>query len=326
MLFIRALASLKFSFTLLLALLLALLIAYNFEQSFLYWLILPFVLLVLNLAAAIVCNKKFQANIPLLFFHLSLLATVVLAGLSRLTYLDGRVSLHEGGLFDGKLHDVKQGLWHQYNLSPGMFSLEAVELAFTNFIAITDIKTRIRLYAEEKPVRELVIGEHKPLVINNYRFYSTSNIGYSAVLSWQNIDQLDRFDIATGSINFPPYLINEFSQTNTWQVPNSERQLWFMLSPDNDLLTEQKAMKLTPPKYHSLVIRDGEQRYSLRVGEQLKLAEGVLTYQGLRTWAGFSVHYEPFKAYLLASSLLSVFCLSWFYWQRFNRRSWLDKL
>jgi len=90
------------------------------------------------------------------------------------------------------------------------------------------------------------------------------------------------------------------------------------------MLAQQGAIQLTPMDNHYLVVRNGEHREQLRAGQQLIFAEGVLTYHGLRTWMGYKVHYDPFKAYLLACSILTVLCLAWFFGQKFSRHSWLD--
>ena len=314
------LASLKLTFIFLVSLLLAIMIAYNGDLSYVFLLATPLVLLSLNLLAAIITNKTFQNNLPLLLFHLTLLATVILVALSRLTYLDGHVGLNEGEDFTGKFDGQNHGLFHQFTLKPGDFTNIAVQLDFTPLVAVTAVRSRVLVHDGSK-THEFVVGEHQPLVINNYRFYVTRNVGYSAVFSWQPVTGNNKKQ--TGTINFPPFLMNQFSQTNTWEIPHTDKNLWFMLQPEDDILVEQKSVQLTPPENHYLVIRYGEQRQKIKAGQELKLPEGVLTYHGLRTWMGFKVHYDPFKAYLLATSILTVLCLAWFFWQKFTRKSWL---
>ncbi|OUS27927.1 hypothetical protein A9Q98_08595 [Thalassotalea sp. 42_200_T64] len=321
--FITKIASVKLTFVLLLMLLFTIIVAYNGEFSWVTWLALPLVLLLLNLVAAIFSNKAFRSNLPLLLFHLTLLLTVLLVALSRLTYLDAHVELFEGEVFDGKLAGQKNGLLHQYSLKAGDFTNIAVQLEFTPMVAITAIRSRVLVATNAGP-HEVVIGEHKPLVINNYRFYVSRNVGYSAVFSWQALQENSpNLPTETGTIHFPPFLTNQFNQSNSWQVPNSDIELWFMLQPEEDLLAERKSIQLAPPQNHYMVVRNGEDRQELRVGHQLHLPQGILTYHGLRTWMGYKVHYDPFKAYLLATSLLTVLCLAWFFWQKFNQRSWL---
>jgi len=304
-------------------LLVVIVIIHNAELSYVTFLSVPLFLLCANLVAAIVSNKAFQQNLPLLYFHLTLLATVILIALSQLTFLEGWVELNEGETFTGKLDGQKQGLFHQFNLKQGDFTNLAVQLEFTPFVAITAIRSRV-LTMINNTEQEFVVGEHKPLIINNYRFYVTRNVGYSAEFSWQafNVDGSNTTQ-ETGTLNFPPFLSNEFSQTNQWQPSNSKAELWFLLQPESDILAEKAPTQLTLPQNHHLVIRTGEQRHIVRAGQQLKLADGALTYHGLRTWMGYKVHYDPYKAYLLACSILTVLCLAWFYWQKFTRKSWL---
>lgn len=319
-------ASLKLTFFLLLFLLVSVLVTYNGELSYVMFLLVPFCLLTINLVAAILTHKAFQTNLPLLLFHLTLLATVILVALSRLTYLDGRISLNEGEAFTGQLDSQKSGIFHRYTLNADDFVNLAIELDFTPYVAVTAVRSRV-LVQNDTPAFEFVIGEHKPLVINNYRFYVTRNIGYSALFSWQaHSDDNKSMPVATGTINFPPFLTNQLNQTNTWKIPNTDKTLWFMFQPSEDVLAQQQPMQLTPPKDHHLVVRAGEKRQQLYVDGQLTFPEGVLTYHGLRTWMGFKVHYDPFKAYLLMTSILTVLCLSWFFWQKFTKRSWLATL
>tara|TARA_R110001583_G_scaffold134394_1_gene286082 strand:- start:11696 stop:12661 length:966 start_codon:yes stop_codon:yes gene_type:complete len=317
-------ASLKLTFILLVVLLLTILWAYNGDYSYVILLTLPLALLTLNLFAAIVTNKTFQKNLPLLLFHLTLLATVILVALSRLTYLDGRVELNEGEAFSGKLDEKTQGIFHHFNVPENGFMNLAVEFNFTPQVAITAKRSRV-VVADEQGGYEVVVGEHKPLVLNNYRFYTTSNIGYAAHFTWQALSSnATSIEETSGVVNFPAFLEHTFSQTTEWQLPGSDITLWVMLQTAEDILAESKPMQLTPPENHHLVIRAGEQRHELNVGQQLQLAEGLLTYHGLRAWMGFKVHYDPYKAYLLMTSILTVVFLAWFFWQKFSRQSWLD--
>ena len=127
-----------------------------------------------------------------------------------------------------------------------------------------------------------------------------------------------------GTIHFPPFLNFQFNQTNTWTIPDTDTELWLMLLPEEDLLAEQKPIQLTPMDNHYIVVRRDEERHQLRVNQQLKFPEGALTYLGLRTWMGYKVHYEPFKAYLLSTTILTVLFLGWFFYRKFTAKSWLD--
>ena len=67
------------------------------------------VLLSVNLLAALVVHPAFHRQLPLLVFHLALLALVALVGWGRLASLDGRFELTEGVPFDGQLLDSRRG-------------------------------------------------------------------------------------------------------------------------------------------------------------------------------------------------------------------------
>jgi cytochrome c biogenesis protein len=323
------LSSLKLTFVLLVLLLVVILIAYNFALSYVVLLALPLSFLSLNLVAAIITNKTFQKSFPLLLFHLTLLATVILVSLSQLTFLEGHVEVIEGEEFSGQLDEQKQGVFHQYNLPQYAFTNLAVQFDFTPNVSVTAKRSRVQVN-DPAGSYEMVIGEHKPLIINNYRFYTTGNSGYSALFSWQahrleeNNGVQRKAEKITGAINFPAFLEHNFNQTNEWLIPNTDITLWIMLQPEEDILKEEIPMQLTPPENHQMIVRVGQQRRTLQVGQKLNLPEGELTYHGLRVWMGYKIHYDPYKAYMLMTSILTVLFLAWFFWRKFNNKSWLS--
>ena len=86
---LRTLASLKLTFAGMAALLAGVLWScFNPEQP-LALIATPLLLLALNLLAAIVFNPRIRQNSGLLLFHVSLLATALLAALSQLTEFVG---------------------------------------------------------------------------------------------------------------------------------------------------------------------------------------------------------------------------------------------
>ena len=61
----------------------------------------PLTALALNLSAAVATNGIFRRNLPLLTFHLALIAIVALAATGRLVVLHGRAEVPTGGAFEG---------------------------------------------------------------------------------------------------------------------------------------------------------------------------------------------------------------------------------
>lgn len=316
-LIINAISSLKLTTALLALLGLVVGVVYHYQLSYSQWLIAPIALLSLNLLAAIIANGRFRRQLPLLLFHVSLLVFILLLLISRLTYLDGRISLSEGQIFNGQLDAFEAGDWHSYDLANQQFKNLAVEFEMTPLVAITSVKSRVEINGHEQ-----VVGEHLPLLINNYRFYITRNIGFSAQIVWRPHRQLHG---QLGSVHFPPYLGNTFNQTASWTPPQSATELWLMLEPNQEMLKDNVPMRLTPPQNHKLIIRVNETRHSLSPGQQLVTSDGVLTYQGLRSWMGYKVHYDPTKPWLFASLFIAIGAMAWFFYGKFSQRSWQAK-
>ena len=51
----------------------------------------------------------------------------------------------------------------------------------------------------------------------------------------------------------------------------------------------------------------------------MTLDEGILVYEGLTTWMGYKVFYDPTLPWLLAAALVAIAALGAFFWRRFGR-------
>jgi len=87
------LASLKLTLVILVVLGIGVVVAYLSETRTIWALVLPLTLCALNLMAAIATNGVFRRQMPLLVFHLCLLALIVLIAVGRMTYLKGQLEL-----------------------------------------------------------------------------------------------------------------------------------------------------------------------------------------------------------------------------------------
>ena len=67
----------------------------------------------------------------------------------------------------------------------------------------------------------------------------------------------------------------------------------------------------------ALVVRIEGQRVALQPGEAWQIAGGTLVYDGLRSWMGYRVAYDPTLPWLLAASLLAALALGLHYVQKF---------
>jgi cytochrome c biogenesis protein len=174
-----------------------------------------------------------------------------------------------------------------------------------------------------------VIGDHVPLVLDGHRFYTSPNKGFAPVLTWQPDSNADGSvhgearSGATGStsergaVHLPSYPMHELSQSRAWTLPDG-REVWVMLSFDEALIPPGQAGRFRLPEVHRLIVRIGNERQELAPGEAARLHGGTLTYEGLSTWMGYRVAYDPTLPWLLAAALLAAFALLWHYIDKFR--------
>jgi cytochrome c biogenesis protein len=316
------LGSLKFTLLALLLLLAVVVRALTLVEGFTWWLAPPLGVLALNLLAAILVNPLFRRQLPLLLFHLALLALIVLVGVGRMIYLKGWAEVSEGAAFDGQLVKYEAGPWHRWALDQVRFVNERFTINYAPGPRRTTTLNQVRLFDETGGSRVQVIGDDRPLIMQGYRFYTTFNKGYAPVFQW-------RPDAAasplTGDVRLPPFPGEALRQHTTWNLPGLAEPVWVQLEFDETILAEERASVFRPPARHHLILRSGERRFEMTPGDQVRLGEaGLLRYQGLRTWMGYNVAYDWTQPWLVAAVLLAVFSLAWHMGRKYRQRSWLS--
>lgn len=288
------------------------------------WLIAaPLLLLALNLLAAIVANPAFRRSIALLSFHLALLLLLLLITVGRMTQLKGHTEVASGERFEA-LVDVQSGPWHKSRLADVRFVLDRFTI---DYIVVSDevqrdttrayIRWRDHLGIEQKGV----VGDHTPLTIYGYRFYTTPNKGFAPVFIWQDEHGISR----QGVIHLPSYPAHKHTQSLDWTIPGTSHNLWTQLQFDEVILDPQRPSQFRVPKDHLLVVRVGERRHELKPGQSIDFPDGHLTYKELRTWMGFAVFYDWTLPWLFAAGLVAVLSLGWHYWRKFDAKPWLQE-
>ena len=273
---------------------------------------LALALLSLNLLAALVVHPTLRRQLPLLVFHLALLAIVLLAGLGRLTALDGHVELTQGTPFEGRLIESSAGRWHRDGLAQLAFTNDGFEIDYAPGRQRGATRNRVSWQDADGNARSAVIGDHRPLVLDGYRIYTSYNKGFAPVLTWRA--QLG--PAITGAVHLPSFPSNELHQSREWSLPDG-RAVWVLLQTDETLIDPAAQTTFRLPQSHWLVLRMGDTRAELRPGQSIALPGGTLVYEGLRSWMGYRVTYDPTMAWMLAASLLAACALAWHYTQRF---------
>jgi cytochrome c biogenesis protein len=280
----------------------------------------PLTLLAVNLLAAVACTPTFRRNVPLLVFHLALLAVLLLVAWGRMTYLDGWAEVSEGTDFDGQLGGFEAGPWHDLDdLSAARFTNLGFDIAYLPGPRRDRTQNRVAWRDVDGARREAVIGDHDPLVLNGYRFYTSFNKGFAPTFNWTH-PSLNKG--VTGTIHLPSYPANEYGQALEWALPGTEKSLWIMLEFDEEILLSDRPSQFRPPENHLLVVRDGSRRLELKTGETLQIAGGELAYLGLRQWMGYTIYRDDTRPWILASCLLAVLALGWHFASKYRMRSW----
>ena len=179
-------------------------------------------------------------------------------------------------------------------------------------------RNRVRWFDEAGNEHAAVIGDQQSLVILGYKFYTSFNKGFAPVFVWKP----DIGAPAKGSIHLPSYPINEYKQASEWTPPGSILKLWTQLQFDEVLLDPAKPSQFRLPERHKIVIRHGTNRHELQPGDRVKFPGGVLLYEGLSTWMGYTVFYDWTISWLLLASIVAVLSLAWHFWRKFAARPW----
>ncbi|WP_156822026.1 cytochrome c biogenesis protein ResB [Azoarcus sp. KH32C] len=281
------------------------------ERSATLAMLLPFSLLTANLLAAIVTNRRFRADLPLLVFHLALLALVVTLVVARLTYFEGQATVTGGTAFDGKLISETSGALHSRRLD---------DLRFTNLGFTENYPERGHYHATYNRVRWRAdgathtadIGDDIPLILAGYRIYTTRHRGFSPVFRWQKTDGTDEL----GTVQLRDSNNGAFAGANEWQLPDG-RQAWLMVdieAPSEEQTGAHVRANLgAGSDTDRLILRVGDERHTLSPGEQLVLPEGTLTYVRLDSWMGYRIVADPTKPWLIGTIAVAVISLVWFY-------------
>ena len=304
---LRSLASLKLTLVGIITLLAGVLLSYFSEDPATGYLVLPLALLATNLLAAIVFNPRIRQNSGLLMFHICLLMLAVLTLLSELTSMKGRVEVTQGTAFDADSVTVtEQGAWHPLgSLQQVAFVQGGIEVDYA--AGLRRGVTRSQLLAGDG--NTLVVGDNLPFKSHGYRFYTTSNKGFGAIVNWYGNDG----SMHKGAIHFPSYPLYDWKQQNEWQAPSGEL-LAFRLMIDTPL--DRNREWLLQGIDHGeleIILPDGSRR-TLTPGDYVELDNGQLEFEALRMWMGYKIFYDPLLAWFLAAALVGVAGLAWHYY------------
>lgn len=281
-------------------------------------LVLPFSLLLLNLAASILTHPRFRSSLPLLVLHLALLMIVALFVTGRLTYMYGAISLTKGTQFDGIVDKIDQGPYHPVGYDKLKIVHAHTTERFNDDIGHhIDIRNTLRWQNHDKRWHETELAFGYPIIIDGYRIYPSGRRGYVAIFEWAAPQGMRDM----GAVQLFGSGIEVMENTNRWVLPNGQ-EAWLLLEKDDPappprgtVRTDMGARDLP----HKLVLRVGDERHEIRLGDEISLQGGKLRYLKLESWGGYELIYDPTEPWLIASIILAICALAWYYYSKFAR-------
>lgn len=273
--------------------------------------VFPLVLLLFNLAAALCVNRKLVGNPGLLGFHIALAILLVLGIADELVSFSGHVEITEGSEFTARMVIPDSGRQPSKWQVSRMADMSFVQGPFTTRYApgIKRRETESSVFVEGRAQQ---VGDDRPLVLDGYRFYSTRNMGFSPIFSFESADG----GTFQGAVHLPGYPYTYYEQGNDWSPPGRAEVYKLWLSLKDPVFQEQSEWDFRVPRDAVLVLIDGAIRYELRPGQSVPVAGGTVTYMELRSWMGYKISYNPFAPWMLAAIVIGALCLAQFYLAR----------
>ena len=290
----------------------------NPETTPIWVLVVPLFFMSVVLLCAIITNPRIHRRKPLLLFHVSLLAVVVLAAYGRLAHFEAHVEMVAGKAFSqDELLRIKSGIFHSGDLDKVAFVQGNFTIAYSAGLVrgLTHSHVHIPSEEEESGWRSLVVGDDRPLILEGYRFYTTFNKGFAPLLTWTPAEGGEPI---SGTVHMPSYPLFEHKQDNRWTPPGAEEEIRFWLSLETGLDENNSWVLDGENATGVLVVSDQDKRIELNIGDEVKLSSGTLRYDRLLPWMGYKVFYDPTLFLLFITSSLSVVGLLLHFWQKFG--------
>lgn len=294
----------------------------NPQQTPIWVLVLPMIILAINLTAAIATNSRINQQPGLLVFHVSLLVLLLLAAVGRLTHIDAHLELVNGTEFSpNKLLEVNAGPLHSGDLDKVRFVQGPFTVQYAPGLKRGLTHSHVKLEVHPGQWEDRVVGDDRPLLSHGYRFYTTFNKGFAPILTWiPNEGQP-----VTGAVNMPSYPLFDYKQDNRWVPPNSKEEIKFWLQLKTGMDQEKSWVLDGRTATGKLIVTTAEKRHELSVGDSITMQTGILKYEALTTWMGYRLFYDPTIQWMFFVSIIGVVGLSQYFWKKVNLMPWMNE-
>ena len=270
--------------------------------------VVPLVILIVNLVAALLTNRSFRTQTGLLVFHIGLLLVFACIGLTLLLRYDGHVEIVQGGAFDaGLVETVEQGRWHDSRLGDIELYQGEVQVNYLPGLNRQDTRSTIEYRAASGELRHITVGDTRAANIDGYRFAATFNKGYALLLHWTGADGRE----ALGAVHMPSFPSFDWEQVTTWTTPAGqeiELELEFDQRVSDDRADWSFGRTDMPYSVHFMPV--GEPQRSIRSGESVELAGGLVQVVDLRVWMAYQIEYLPFLPWMFVAAMLAIIGLT----------------
>ena len=155
------------------------------------------------------------------------------------------------------------------------------------------------------------------MTIGDYRLYTSFNKGFAPVVTFAGPDGIPQ----TGAIHLPSFPLNSHRQGNEWQPPGAAAPLTIWLQFDDPIYDEENRWTFRKPVDPRLVIVEGNMRHVLMPGEQARVSSGTLSFDGVRSWMGYTIVANPLAPWLMAIAVTGGLALIVHVWDKFGAAS-----
>jgi cytochrome c biogenesis protein ResB len=265
----------------------------------------------LNLAAAIAVHPRLRRG-GLGAFHGALLALLLAAACGQLARYEGEIEIVEGGAFEPEaVTTTRAGALHEWGIGRDAFLQGPWTVDYEPGVKRAHTRSGVLVAQDDGSLRPHVVGDDTPLAVAGYRFYTTHNKGFAAIVTWLP----ERGEAATGALHFPSYPMFDWRQEARFDVPgHGEARLFLQLDAPVD---ERARWTLDPAATPAaLVVHAEGRREVLRPGNAIPLPGGRLRFERLAGWMGYRVFRDPALPWLFALAAVAVVGLAWHVWRR----------
>ncbi len=223
-------------------------------------------------------------------------------------------------MFDPALAVIEAGPLHPYALDQVAFVQGGYEIRYLPGMKRRETFSLLRVPDAGGKWREARVGDDDPLIVGNYRFYTSFNKGFAPVITYTGADGRS----VTGAVHMPSYPLRDFDQGNEWTPPGwgpdrAPVKLW--LSLPEPIYDENAAWTFRKPENPVLIVIEGEARRELVPGQGVELAGGgQVRFDELRSWMGYTITANLFNAWMMAVAITACLALAVHLWEKFASR------